>query len=48
MERFGLARLDLMLMSWGEVVMLLDASYDGPSGKEEVREATESDYMQWI
>lgn len=50
MERFGLTRLDLMRMTWSEVVMLFDATYEEekPSAKTDVREATDDDLRSWI
>ena len=49
MERFGLTRVDLMLMSWSQVVMLFDATYeDEQDGKPEVRDATDDDLRAWI
>lgn len=50
MERFGLSRLDLMLMSWGEVGLMFDATYDEPDEeqKQDVREATPEEYGSWI
>lgn len=50
MERFGLTRLDLMLMTWSEVVMLFDATYEEEKtdAKSDVREATDDDLRAWI
>ncbi len=50
MERFGLTRIDLMLMSWSQVVMLFDATYveTGKEPRDEVREATDEDLRNWI
>lgn len=51
MERFNLTRIDLMLMSWTEVVMLFDATYeepDEPRGEDAARRATPADYKNWI
>ncbi len=51
MERFGLTRHDLMVMSWSQVVMLFDSTYvddeddaDAPS----TREATPEEYSAWV
>ena len=50
MERFGLSRHDLMTMTWTQVSMLFDATYDDPEAPkgEEVRYATDQDIMRWI
>lgn len=53
MERFNLSRYDLMRMSWTELTMLFDATYDGPDDqsaepKEVARMATMQDVMNWI
>ncbi len=49
MERFGLTRVDRMLMSWSQVVMLFDATYeDEPDERSDVREATDDDLRAWI
>ena len=47
MERFHLTRLHLMRMSWGEVIMLFAATYDGDEPKAGIREATQQDYDNW-
>jgi hypothetical protein len=51
MERFGLSRLDLMLMSWTQLIMMFDAANDDEEQgeeQEEVRMATPQDYANWI
>lgn len=50
MERFGLTRTDLMRMTWAEVVMLFDATYEEEpkSAKSDVRDATDDDLRAWI
>lgn len=50
MEWFGLTRIDLMLMSWSQVVMLFDATYEEEqdSKSSSVREATDDDLRAWI
>lgn len=50
MERFGLSRLDLMQMTWIELMMLFDATYEDGSSTphEDVRYATEEDLLNWI
>ena len=50
MERFGISRHDLMTMTWTQVSMLFDATYDEPDAPkgEEVRYATDEDVMNWI
>lgn len=53
MERFNLTRYDLMCMSWTELTMLFDATYDEPeptkSNKtERAKKATMQDVMNWI
>lgn len=52
MERFGLTRLDLMLMTWSQVVMLFDSTYTeeskaSPKKSGGIREATPDDYDRW-
>ena len=51
MERFGLTRLDLMVMSWPELTMMFDATYDDPEDKgtkkEAVIDATPAMYDAW-
>ena len=50
MERFGLTRIDLMLMSWSQVVMLFDATYEEEqdSKPSSVHEATDDELRAWI
>lgn len=51
MERFGLSRLDLMRMTWSELTMLFDATYEEETPKSkpsDVREATDDDIRAWI
>ena len=50
MERFGLTRLDLMRMTWSQVIMLFDSTHtDGGGGGKasDVRDATLRDYDKW-
>ena len=50
MERFGLTRLDLMRMSWPELTMMFDATYDEEdrkSVKSDVVDATPEMYDAW-
>lgn len=52
MERFHLTRYDLMCMSWTQLMMLFDATYDEPDEKKPddngVRKATKADYDNWF
>lgn len=52
MERFHLSRLDLMRMTWTQVVMLFDATYEGDSKEkgedDDTRYATEQDWNNWL
>ena len=51
MERFHLTRLDLMQMSWGELIFLFDATSDDDDEgekKETRREATPEEYSAWV
>lgn len=51
MERFNLSRLDLMRMSWTELTMLFDATYEEEPQKgktSDVRDATDEDLRAWI
>lgn len=55
MERFGLTRVDLMLMTWSQVAMLFDATYDNDDVPSRVsadsdngRWATKEEYAAWF
>lgn len=53
MERFGLTRHDMMLMSWTEIMMMFDSVYDedadgAKTGSDAPRMATAQDYANWI
>lgn len=53
MERFGLTRHDMMLMSWTELQMMFDSMYDDDDEVSEKksdapRAATAQDYANWI
>lgn len=50
MERFNLSRYDLMCMSWSEVVMLFEATYDDDHDKgrdDDIIDATPEMYERW-
>lgn len=51
MERFGLTRHDLMVMSWSSVIMLFDSTYDEDEDEGDAsstREATPEEYSAWV
>ena len=50
MERFGLTRLDLMTMTWTQVGMLFDATYDEEDSHvgSDVRYGTDYELKNWL
>lgn len=49
MERFNLSRHDLMCMSWSEVIMLFEATYEEGEKKpaDDIVDATPEMYDKW-
>jgi hypothetical protein len=51
MERFHLSRYDLMCMSWTQLMMIFDATYEEADERprsDGVRKATKADYDNWF